>query len=1095
MAPAATKRALSLSQSSQSPSQTSTARPRKRPRTVAPVPQPATASTNAAAPVQQTAPIAPASNGGRAAPDASPPVPAKAAVSVPPPKKRTLHQGKLRRLSTGHPQAGRPTTDTSIAASGVLRPVPRVREKSTLAGAKVGGKSKDLRDRVEAEQLWIRRPAKNGSNATARQGLGYAGYLKMGVAAFVERGCTTLTLHALGAAIPLCLSLALAIRDAIPGGEPSSGGEEERDEPSDAAVDAPVVRMEVLTGSKDVHDEITPDDEDEDIVYQTRTKSTVSVMLSLAEPLRSSLGAAPPRNEEAMERPSRPSEHYEDVALGTDERQSGGGRGGDVGDVYIAVEADERDQSASEPPSDDTGDAATSKPTTAAAATGAHPATSYYPPTRSVEAAYPPLPSFSRPSDSRLPTTSAFLPDTDGPPSSSATRHPPVRATFARLRALLDAQSPALLDSLSPPLPPTDPALASLKAAIAPYRLPQPVIDSYLLAHDGQDVLTLGAAASGGASGGASLGGLGLVYGLWWLPLDRVEEEWRFWRRLEEAGGLVGAGVGGDPFSANATEAANRSRHASRTHPYVPEEQQHRASTSTSHEDGKGTSMQGMASFPDGWVRNRYSHPGWLPLLTDRCGNYIGIDLDPPPPPPATRSEGSAASAGAARQRGYGQPGQVIAFGREIDEKVVLFPGDGPSGWARFLAAFVDDLEKGEFARLGERPNADARGQQGNGWRGEGAPWSDEEHSAARRTGSDGSEEGYDGLGDGLGERGYFETNLYGDEAVGTSARTAQTWVLRSEYRRLSDELSLEGGVIALLCERSRRKWQSLGVGSNHPAHRRTISIPIMRDGILMPSPRKKAAEAAAAAAPATVAAGKQKAVAEEEEEMSGAVVADPAVSVVLSPPSPKKPSAFSSRRQPDAPEPSSAHDSHPSLPRSDSGAGGLRSPARSSFKPRDARQAGRSDAAAGSRSGVNRRPPPPPPAPLDLPVFAELDFSDALGNQQPRPIVPPSTASWLLADPPASAAANRRKGSGSSASGAGGGGALAEATNMLSRISFSSSSTSPLASPTLLPLAQNPMSSSQAGGSPSLDVSSPSSEAPRSPTLSESHVVVVEHH
>lgn len=479
-------------------------------------------------------------------------------------------------------------------------------------------------------------------------------------------------------------------------------------------------------------------------------------------------------------RPSRPSEHYEDVALGA----AGGGAGGDVGDVNIAVETDERGrQDSSDPPSSGP------EETTANSALTGHPATSYYPPTRSVEASYPPLPSFSRPSDSRIPTefspSSAFSPDTNADPSTraSAARSPPVRATFARLRALLDAQSPALLDSLSPPLPSTDPALASLKAAIAPYRLPQAVIDSYLLAHDGQDVLALGGSASGGASGGASLGGLGLVYGLWWLPLDRVEEEWRFWRRLEEAGGLVGAGVGGDPFAANAAEAANRSRHASRTHPYIPEEAESaQASTSGGKapagggaDDGKGTLMQGMASFPDGWVRNRYSHPGWLPLLTDRCGNYIGIDLDPPPPPPASRSEGSGAGAGAARQRGYGQPGQVIAFGREIDEKVVLFPGDGPSGWARFLAAFVEDLEKGEFARLGERPTTrDATGRRSD-WRA-GAQWSDEEHSGLGRNGSDGSDEGYDGLGDGLGERGYFETNLYGDEAVGSSARTAQTW-------------------------------------------------------------------------------------------------------------------------------------------------------------------------------------------------------------------------------------------------------------------------------------------------------------------------------
>lgn len=69
-----------------------------------------------------------------------------------------------------------------------------------------------------------------------------------------------MSLHAVGAAIPLCLSLSLAIRDAIPGGEPDAdegaaapGGEVNNSEP--------LVRMDVRTGSKQVHDEITPDDE------------------------------------------------------------------------------------------------------------------------------------------------------------------------------------------------------------------------------------------------------------------------------------------------------------------------------------------------------------------------------------------------------------------------------------------------------------------------------------------------------------------------------------------------------------------------------------------------------------------------------------------------------------------------------------------------------------------------------------------------------------------------------------------------------------------------------------------------------------------
>lgn len=318
--------------------------------------------------------------------------------------------------------------------------------------------------------------------------------------------------------------------------------------------------------------------------------------------------------------------------------------------------------------------------------------------------------------------------------------------------------------------------------------------------------------------------------------------------------------------------------------------------------------------------------------------------------------------------------------------------------------------------------------------------------------------------------------------------------VLRPEYRRLSDELSLERGVIALLCERSRRKWQSLGVGSHHPAHRRTISIPIMRDGRILPSPRKIAAAAAAAANHGQKAA---------EQRQDGG---DQGVSLVLSPPSPKlAATAF--------PPPSPA-DSASSQPGSPTSERLLRNTGRPPMSAGSTSSSATTRGARNSRPATVRRPPPPPPAPLDLPMFAELDFSDALGNQQPRPVVPPSTASWLLADPPAGQ--QRRSSATSSLAGGIAGTVMAEAGNMLSRLSFgSSSATSPLASPTLLPLAQNQSSimaqqqaqaaaAMSAGGpadsrtalvgSPQMG-GSPSSEAMRSPALSDSHVVVVEQH
>ncbi|GAA6043628.1 hypothetical protein JCM8097_008298 [Rhodosporidiobolus ruineniae] len=214
--------------------------------------------------------------------DAAPSQPVASTSTLPPlpePKKRTRTEGTLRRLSSGHPSSSR-------VASGT-RGLGGVRPKQTLSGEKVGGKSKDLRDGADEEEMWVRRSGGGG-----KQGLGFAGYLKKGVSAFVERGCTTLTVNAMGAAIPLALSLALAIRDAIPGGEPSSlPGEDDSADEAEQEGDE-IVQMEVRTGSKVVKDEVTPDDEDEDIVYQSRTKSTVQVTLRLTQPLASALGQA-----------------------------------------------------------------------------------------------------------------------------------------------------------------------------------------------------------------------------------------------------------------------------------------------------------------------------------------------------------------------------------------------------------------------------------------------------------------------------------------------------------------------------------------------------------------------------------------------------------------------------------------------------------------------------------------------------------------------------------------------------------------------------------------------------------------------------------
>ncbi len=41
------------------------------------------------------------------------------------------------------------------------------------------------------------------------------------------------------------------------------------------------IRREILTGTVDVQDELVPDDEDEDITYRTRAKSSLSVVITI----------------------------------------------------------------------------------------------------------------------------------------------------------------------------------------------------------------------------------------------------------------------------------------------------------------------------------------------------------------------------------------------------------------------------------------------------------------------------------------------------------------------------------------------------------------------------------------------------------------------------------------------------------------------------------------------------------------------------------------------------------------------------------------------------------------------------------------------
>ncbi|TBU35780.1 hypothetical protein BD311DRAFT_708129 [Dichomitus squalens] len=234
---------------------------------------------------------------------------------------------------------------------------------------------------------------------------------------------------------------------------------------------------------------------------------------------------------------------------------------------------------------------------------------------------YPPSspsgPYYDVPSSAVTPKSTSILP-LHNTAAGAGLPYPPLSNTWNRLRSWLEREYPELGDTLNYGILPQD--LAQLEMAFG-FSLPQPVRDSYLCV-DGQEPESAAGCSEG------------LFFGLTLLPLEDVLEEWRFWREVDD-----------DP--ATGANAALKEM---------------------------------MDSIPAGWVRREYSCRGWIPLVADKAGNYLGIDMNP--------GEGGAV-------------GQVIVFGRDFDTKVVMWRGDGPGGWAKFLAGFVEDLESGEGFEMG----------------------------------------------------------------------------------------------------------------------------------------------------------------------------------------------------------------------------------------------------------------------------------------------------------------------------------------------------------------------------------------------------------
>ncbi|KAG8743571.1 Cell wall assembly regulator [Ceratobasidium sp. 414] len=220
-------------------------------------------------------------------------------------------------------------------------------------------------------------------------------------------------------------------------------------------------------------------------------------------------------------------------------------------------------------------------------------------------------------------TRDNFRRSTLGSPGLPSGTTPTTAAIWERLRKFLGREYPELGDTLNYGLAP---ALIEQVEAELGMTLPRAVRESYLLC-DGQEAESGMACAEG------------LFYGLTLMPLEEILEEWKFWREVDE-----------DPST-----GAN---------PQL---------------------LQVMASIPPGWIRKAYSCRGWLPLVTDKAGNYLGVDLAP------------------AEQGAYGQ---VIVFGRDFDTKVVMFRGEGEDGWTNWLASFVEELESGDGYEVGATDSA-----------------------------------------------------------------------------------------------------------------------------------------------------------------------------------------------------------------------------------------------------------------------------------------------------------------------------------------------------------------------------------------------------
>jgi cell wall assembly regulator SMI1 len=86
-----------------------------------------------------------------------------------------------------------------------------------------------------------------------------------------------------------------------------------------------------------------------------------------------------------------------------------------------------------------------------------------------------------------------------------------------------------------------------------------------------------------------------------------------------------------------------------------------------------------MTSEPPGTIKPMYTNRCWIPLTHDYAGNHVGLDFDPDT---------------------GGRRGQVIAYGRDEDQKLLLAPS-----FEEFLPILIAEIRAADWSFADEARN------------------------------------------------------------------------------------------------------------------------------------------------------------------------------------------------------------------------------------------------------------------------------------------------------------------------------------------------------------------------------------------------------